>query len=112
MCRLILAVSLIGLLYVVPASAAGTSGWLVIERTNDKGEPQRKVVRYRPREGDLVFFDDRNPAWMVLFAWAGTGPPLHMGIVVKKSDGTLAVLEAGPDDTVWVTLQELETRLH
>ena len=34
-----------------------------------------------------------------------------MGIVVKKADRSFAVLEAGPDDTVWVTLQDLSTRL-
>ena len=48
---------------------------------------------------------------MILFAYAGTGPPLHMGIVVKKSDGTLAILEAGPDDTIHVALLDLEKRL-
>jgi hypothetical protein len=34
-----------------------------------------------------------------------------MGIVVKKADGNLAILEAGPDDTVWVSLLDLEKRL-
>jgi hypothetical protein len=67
---------------------------------------------YVPREGDLIFFDDHNPFWTALFLWAGTGPPLHVGIVVKKNDGTLAVLEAGPDDTIWVTIQDLAPRLH
>ncbi len=42
-----------------------------------------KSVPYVPREGDLVFYDDHNPTWTGLFALAGTGPPLHMGIVVK-----------------------------
>src|SRR5690349_17851787 len=81
------------------------AGYLKIEQKTPEGKPQSKVVAYAPREGDLVFFDDRNLVWTILFAWAGTGPPLHMGIVVKKADGALAVLEAGPDDTVWVTLQ-------
>ena len=68
-------------------------------------------VPYTPREGDLIFFDDRKPAWNALFALAGTGPPLHAGIVVRRSDGHLAVLEAGPDDTIWVTLLRLDLRL-
>src|SRR5262249_31944241 len=29
----------------------------------------------------------------------------------KQANGTFGVLEAGPDDTVWVTLQDLDTRL-
>jgi hypothetical protein len=66
---------------------------------------------YHPKEGDLVFYDDHSPFWTVLFLWAGTGPPLHAGIVVKKDDGPLAVLEAGPDDTIWVNILDLGTRL-
>ena len=70
------------------------------------------AVAYAPREGDLIFYDDHNRAWTALFALAGTGPPLHMGIVVKKPDGSPAVLEAGPDDSVWVKLLDLAPRLH
>jgi hypothetical protein len=71
-----------------------------------------RLLRYAPREGDLVFYDDKSRVWTALFALAGTGPPLHMGIVVKKPDGTLAVLEAGPDDSLWVKLLDLPGRLH
>jgi hypothetical protein len=95
-------------LHVPPQDSAG---YLKIERKTPKGKIESEVVAYVPREGDLVFYDDRNPAWMVLFAYAGTGPPLHMGMVVKKADGSLAVLEAGPDDSVWVKLLDLDTRL-
>jgi hypothetical protein len=71
-----------------------------------------RVVPYLPREGDLIFYDDHNPFWLSLFALAGSGPPLHMGIVVRKADGALAVLEAGPDDTLWVELRDVVPRLH
>jgi hypothetical protein len=73
-------------------------------------EPDR-VEPYVPREGDFVFYDDRSVVWTPLFAMAGTGPPLHMGMVVRKTDGNFAVLEAGPDDTVWVKLLDLAPRL-
>jgi hypothetical protein len=76
------------------------------------GDAPAKAVAYVPREGDLIFYDDHSRAWTALFALAGTGPPLHVGIVIKKPDGTLAVLEAGPDDTVWVKLLDLAPRLH
>jgi hypothetical protein len=72
----------------------------------------RRVTAYTPREGDLIFFDDHSPAWSPLFAYAGTGPPLHMGIVVRRPDGTPAILEAGPDDGLWVELQDAGPRLH
>jgi len=74
------------------------------------GEP-KQTIPYHPREGDLIFYDDKSILWTALFLWAGTGPPLHMGIVVKKSDGTLAVLEAGPDDTTRVAMLDVATRL-
>ncbi len=63
---------------------------------------QARAVPYVPREGDLIFYDERNPIWDVLFAQAGSGPPTHMGIIVKKADGRLGLLEAGPDDGPWV----------
>jgi hypothetical protein len=85
-------------------AAAPSAGHLKVEK--------KTIVRYEPREGDLVFYDDRNPAWMGLFAYAGTGPPLHMGIVFKRKDGSFAVLEAGPDDTTRVSLLHLDKRLH
>lgn len=70
-----------------------------------------QLQSYAPREGDLVFFDDHNLFWTVLFAQSGTGPPLHMGIVVKRYNGSLAILEAGPDDSTVVTLQAVAPRL-
>lgn len=79
--------------------------------TPANGKADASPTAYVPREGDLIFYDDRNPYWTILFLWAGTGPPLHVGIVVKKYDGNLAVLEAGPDDTVWVRLLDLAPRL-
>lgn len=92
-------------------AAPAPAGYLVRPRSGFAATLPPVVTAYRPREGDLVFFDDHNPIWLKLFALAGTGPPLHMGIVVKKPDGTLAVLEAGPDDTVWVKLLDLTPRL-
>jgi hypothetical protein len=76
-----------------------------------KSGEDKKFVSYEPREGDLIFYDDKSIFWTALFVWAGSGPPLHIGIVVKKVDGTLAVLEAGPDDSVHVDLLDLAKRL-
>src|SRR6516164_8145396 len=83
------------------------AGYLLAQR-----EETRAAIPYEPREGDLIFYDDHSKIWTALFKAAGTGPPLHMGIVVRKPGGTLAVLEAGPDDTVWVDLRDLIPRLH
>lgn len=72
---------------------------------------RKEVIPYVPREGDLIFYDDKSIFWNILFAYAGSGPPLHMGIVVKGADGKFQVLEAGPDDTLKVYLLELNSRL-
>jgi len=85
--------------YVVPATEAGKEG---------AGRVRPKA--YVPREGDMIFYDDYSLIWMALFYWAGTEPPLHAGIVVKKADGTMAALEAGPNDTIWVNVIDLNTR--
>jgi hypothetical protein len=77
--------------------------------------PQGKSARpiaYAPREGDLIFYDDQSRIWTTLFALAGTGPPLHMGMIVKRGNGKLAVLEAGPDDTLKVEVLDFPHRLH
>jgi hypothetical protein len=87
------------------------AGYLVSKRVCDRDGAQTAVA-YEPREGDLIFYDDHSKIWTALFTLAGTGPPLHMGIVVRKKEGRLAVLEAGPDDTVWVELRDLVPRLH
>lgn len=91
-------------------SAFADDGFLKIEK-KVKDKTDTEIAAYKPREGDLIFYDDRNVAWNVLFAYAGTGAPLHMGIVFKKKDGKLAILEAGPDDSVWVKVLDLDKRL-
>ena len=48
---------------------------------------EKSATVYAPREGDLLFYDDKSPVWTALFALADTGPPVHMGIVVKKPGG-------------------------
>ena len=94
-----------------PRAGADEFGFVKFERKTKDGKIEHETIPYVPREGDLVFYDDRNLLWTLLFAYAGTGAPLHMGMVVKKTAGTLAVLEAGPDDTIWVRLLDLEKRL-
>lgn len=98
-------------LATVQSARADDVGFLKTERKNAKGVIKEKIRPYEPREGDLVFYDDHHVVWSALFAYAGTGSPLHMGIVFKKPDGKLAVLEAGPDDSIWVKLLDVDKRL-
>jgi hypothetical protein len=61
---------------------------------------------YEPQSGDIMFSTDWNPVWQVLFNLAGTGHPHHSAIIVRRRDGDLAVLEAGPYDGFTVELLE------
>lgn len=87
-------------------------GYLWTYRDDETGKTTKEVVPYEPREGDWIFFDDMSKFWTFLYKIAHTAPPFHVGIVVKKPDGQLAVLESGPDDTLHVWVLDLITRLH
>jgi hypothetical protein len=93
------------------ASNDSPSGYVTREIKGKDKTARKETIPYGPREGDLIFYDDKSIFWTILFAWAGTGPPLHMGIVVKGEDGKFQVLEAGPDDKLKVYLLELNSRL-
>jgi hypothetical protein len=94
-----------------PLPAEAPVGYLWFYRADDNWPARKEVVPYQPREGDLIFFDDQSKFWTFLYAIARTAPPFHVGIVVKRPDGQLAVLEAGPDDTLHVYVLDLVPRL-
>jgi len=87
-------------------------GYLWFYEPDGKGGTIKRVEPYCPREGDVLFFDDMSKIWEKLFALAGTTPPFHTGIVIKKPDGSFHVLESGPDDTLHVFILEARERLH
>src|SRR6266480_1116036 len=93
----------------VPGDAVG---YLRSDVPDGHGGMRHNVRPYVPREGDLIFFDDQSVLWEKLYKLGGTKPPFHVGIVVRKKDGSLAVLESGPDDTLHVYILEAARRLH
>ncbi len=65
------------------------------------------AVPYQPQPGDLFFASDNNKV-MVWGHWlAGAYCPHHSGIVVARCDGRLAVMEAGPFNTVVVEVVDV-----
>jgi hypothetical protein len=50
---------------------------------------------YQPQEGDLLFFTYHKLLWNILFRVGHSGPPFHVGIVVRMPEGELRLLEAG-----------------
>lgn len=55
---------------------------------------------YEPQPGDIMLSTDGSIFWIVMHNLAGTSHPTHSGILFRRSDGTMAVLEGGPHDTL------------
>jgi len=55
---------------------------------------------YVPQPGDIMLATDDKFFWKITHNLAGTGHPHHTGVVFERPDGSLAVLEAGPHDTI------------
>jgi hypothetical protein len=64
-------------------------------------------VAYVPQPGDLMLRLDGSRFWRVTHYMALAFDPNGSGIVVARPDGSLAVLEAGPNDTQWVGTPDL-----
>ena len=75
------------------------------------GAPRPVPYEYVPQPGDMVFFDDHNKKWELCYKFVGSGPPFHSGLVIALADGTPAIIESGPDDTMWVRILALPSRL-
>ena len=59
------------------------------------------AMPYVPQPGDIVLATDGSVFWKVMHNLAGTGHPTHSAIVFARPDGTLAILEGGPHDTIF-----------
>jgi hypothetical protein len=62
---------------------------------------------YVPQPGDLMLRLDHSVFWRVTHYLALAFDPNGSGIVFARPDGSLAVLEAGPKDTLWVGTPDL-----
>src|SRR5947207_2663649 len=68
-----------------------------------RGQPRA----YLPQPGDLMLYTDDNRFWAVTHNLALAFEPHGSGIVVARPDGSLAVLEAGPNDVPYVGVLDL-----
>ncbi len=57
---------------------------------------------YLPQPGDIMLRLDGSTFWRVTHYMALAFDPNGSGIVFARPDGSLAILEAGPNDTLWV----------
>ncbi len=63
-----------------------------------RGKPRA----YLPQPGDVMLATDKNLFWKITHDLALAFEPHNSALIVARRDGRLAVLEAGPNDTIWV----------
>src|SRR5260370_24010616 len=73
-----------------------------------RGEP----CAYLPKPGDLMVYTDSNVFWELTHDLAGAFQPHGSGVVVARPDGSLGILEAGPNDTLRVRTLPMMPHLH
>jgi hypothetical protein len=66
-----------------------------------------KARAYVPRPGDVMLATDKNLFWKITHDMAFAFEPHNSAVVVARRDGSLAILEAGPNDTLWVNLSPM-----
>src|SRR5207249_3184676 len=62
--------------------------------------------------GDIVLFNDHRAFTHLIYRISGTDGPLHAGLVFRRQDSSMAILEAGTNAVMKVFVFELEPRLH
>ena len=55
---------------------------------------------YQPEPGDIMLATDGSVFWLAMHNLAGTSHPTHSGVVFRRADGSTAILEGGPHDTL------------
>ncbi len=62
---------------------------------------------YLPQPGDIMMYTDDNLFWAITHDLALAFEPHGSGMVVRRPDGSLGILEAGPNDTLYVRVLDL-----
>lgn len=66
---------------------------------------------YVPQPGDIMLRLDPSSFWRITHYMALAFDPNGSAIVVRRHDGNLALLEAGPNDTLWCRRMEMRKHL-
>jgi hypothetical protein len=90
---------------------APRGSYLVQHVMNEDGKFASRTIAYEPKAGDLIFFNNHKPHWVVLYKVVGSDAPYHSALIFRKSNGEFCTVEAGPDDTAWCRVLPLEARM-
>jgi hypothetical protein len=85
-----------------PADAGCGGSFLYQPAFKIDDELRGPAEAYLPQPGDIMLRLDNSIFWRVTHYIAFAFDPNGSGIVFARPDGSLAVLEAGPNDTMWV----------
>jgi hypothetical protein len=64
-------------------------------------------MHYVPQPGDIMLATDNNWFWALTHNMAWAGEPHNSAVIVANHQGKLVVLEAGPDDTLYVGMNDM-----
>jgi hypothetical protein len=64
------------------------------------------LVAYTPQPGDIMLATDAGWFWRLTHNLALAGHPHNSAIVVARPDGSLAILEAGPNDCLSIKMMD------
>jgi hypothetical protein len=102
--------ALVGALQAWPPEEAPQSYLFKMRPTADRQvEWQRET--FKPQEGDIVLYDDHNAFITRVYKLVGTDGPLHAGIVYRRPDGAMALLEAGANRVPRVQFLDVDQRV-
>jgi hypothetical protein len=65
------------------------------------------AVAYLPQPGDVMLATDGNKFWDVTHNLALAFEPHNSAVIFARPDGSLAIAEAGPNDTIWVNALDM-----
>jgi hypothetical protein len=66
-----------------------------------------KATAYLPQPGDVMLATDKNFFWKITHDMALAFEPHNSAIIVQQRDGSLGILEAGPNDTLRIRILDM-----
>lgn len=101
------------LFFLLPAVARPDPGYgtLCQPAFDLGGTAGQPLAAWDPQPGDVVLSNSTRPGAMLMYAFAMTGPPAHVGVVVRLPDGRPAVAEAGGEGVFTTRVTPLDQRV-
>jgi hypothetical protein len=90
---------------------ASGAGCLFQTVTRPDDEIRGPISPYHPQPGDIFLSTDHLLIARMGHKLAGASSPHHSGLIIMRPDGSLATLESGPHDTLWVKVLDLQENL-